>query len=55
MVSENYRFIQFIDLLFENGNVEEKNLAFDLYHNYLSLSEIKQFVTEEIKLNFNEQ
>ncbi|EEC9769661.1 type III secretion system effector EspX2, partial [Escherichia coli] len=30
MVAENYRFIQFIDLLFENGNVEEKNLAFDL-------------------------
>ncbi|EOL9879143.1 type III secretion system effector EspX2, partial [Escherichia coli] len=24
MVAENYRFIQFIDLLFENGNVEEK-------------------------------
>ncbi|HCP4506420.1 TPA: type III secretion system effector EspX2 [Escherichia coli] len=55
MVSENYRFIQFIDLLFENGNVEEKNLAFDLYHNYLALPEIKQFVTEEIKLNFNQQ
>ena len=55
MVSENYRFIQFIDLLFENGNVEEKSLAFDLYHNYLSLPEIKQFVTDEIKLNFNQQ
>ena len=33
----------------------KKNLAFDLYHNYLALPEIKQFVTEEIKLNFNQQ
>ncbi|ELH7443276.1 type III effector [Escherichia coli] len=55
MVSENYRFIQFVDLLFENRSVEEKNLAFDLYHNYQVLPEIKQFVTAEIKLNFNEQ
>ena len=47
MVSENYRFIQFIDLLFENGSVEEKNLAFDLYHNYQVLPEIKQLVTEQ--------
>lgn len=54
MVSENYRFIQFVDLLFENRSVEEKNLAFDLYHNYQVLPEIKQFVTEEIKLNFNQ-